>query len=63
MKGLLERTYTTAVFGSQDITPVTTLEPGLHLLALSSGPTLAFKDLAMQFLGHLFEYVLARTGS
>ena len=43
--------------------PVKTLEPGLHLLALSNGPTLAFKDLAMQFLGHLFEYVLAQTGS
>jgi threonine synthase len=58
---LLERTYTRDVFGSGDITPVRTLAPGLHLLALSNGPTLAFKDLAMQFLGHLFEYVLSRT--
>ena len=63
MKLLLERTYTAEVFGSQDITPVKTLEPGLHLLALSNGPTLAFKDLAMQFLGHLFEYVLSRSGA
>ena len=61
LKLLLERTYTAEVFGSKDITPVKTLEPGLHLLALSNGPTLAFKDLAMQLLGHLFEYVLART--
>jgi threonine synthase len=61
LRPLLERTYTPAVFGSKEITPVRTLEPGLHLLALSNGPTLAFKDLAMQFLGHLFEYVLARS--
>jgi threonine synthase len=63
LKLLLDRTYTAEVFGSQDITPVKTLEPGLHLLALSNGPTLAFKDLAMQFLGHLFEYVLSRSGA
>jgi threonine synthase len=61
LKELLERTYTAAVFGNAEIAPVKTLEPGLHLLALSNGPTLAFKDLAMQFLGQLFEYVLART--
>ena len=63
LRSLLERTYTPAVFGTKDITPIKTLEPGLHLLALSNGPTLAFKDLAMQFLGHLFEYVLSRTGA
>jgi threonine synthase len=63
LRALLERTYTVEVFGSTEITPVKTLEPGLHLLALSNGPTLAFKDLAMQFLGHLFEYVLSRTGA
>jgi threonine synthase len=62
LKRLLERTYTAEAFGSADITPITTLEPGLHLLGLSNGPTLAFKDLAMQFLGHLFEYVLSRSG-
>jgi len=45
-----------------EITPVRTLEPGLHLLSLSNGPTLAFKDIAMQLLGGLFEYVLAKTG-
>ena len=48
------------MFGSNDITPVKTLEPGLHILALSNGPTLAFKDIAMQLLGNLFEYVLAK---
>jgi threonine synthase len=63
LQALLERTYTGQVFGSPNITPIKTLEPGLHLLALSNGPTLAFKDLAMQFLGQLFEYVLGRTGA
>jgi threonine synthase len=58
LKGLIDRTYTAAVFGSEDITPVVTLESGLHLLQLSNGPTLAFKDVAMQLLGSLFEYVL-----
>ena len=62
LKALVERTYTREVFGSSDITPVRTLRPGLHILQLSNGPTLAFKDLAMQFLGHLFEFVLAQAG-
>ncbi|MCC7549491.1 MAG: threonine synthase [Burkholderiales bacterium] len=62
LRTLTERTYTADAFGSTEITPVRTLEPGLHILQLSNGPTLAFKDLAMQFLGHLFEHVLARAG-
>ena len=60
LKVLLDKTYTAEVFGTGDITPVVRLEPGLYLLKCSNGPTLAFKDIAMQFLGHLFEYVLAR---
>jgi threonine synthase len=48
-------TYTATTFGSADITPLRTLEPGLHLLRLSNGPTLAFKDVAMQLLGALFQ--------
>jgi len=44
------------------IAPVKPLQPGLSLLGLSEGPTLAFKDMAMQFLGQVFEYVLARRG-
>ncbi len=59
LKRLIDNTYTAKVFGSDDITPLKTLEPGLHLLRLSNGPTLAFKDVAMQLLGNLFEYVLA----
>src|SRR5690606_27908196 len=53
---------TAGTFGSDEITPLRTLEPGLHLLGLSNGPTLAFKDVAMQLLGVLFEYVLEKRG-
>ena len=62
LEGLARRTYTAAVFGDPAIVPLRTLEPGLHLQALSNGPTLAFKDVAMQLLGALFEYELARRG-
>ncbi|MEQ1517088.1 MAG: threonine synthase, partial [Usitatibacteraceae bacterium] len=60
LKAIIKKTYTPETFGSTDITPIRTLEPGLHILQLSNGPTLAFKDMAMQFLGNLFEYVLTK---
>ncbi|MDP1559486.1 MAG: threonine synthase [Nitrosomonas sp.] len=62
LRGIIDRTYTIDAFGSEEITPLKTLEPGFHILGLSNGPTLAFKDIAMQFLGNLFEYTLAKTG-
>ena len=62
LRAIINRTYTAEIFGTEDITPLKTLEPGCHILALSNGPTLAFKDIAMQLLGNLFEYTLARTG-
>jgi threonine synthase len=69
LKTLVDKTYTAAVYGNgrvaaqaADITPVRWLEPGLGLLELSNGPTLAFKDMAMQLLGNLFEYVLDAKG-
>ena len=60
LKAIINKTYTAKIFGSDAITPVKTLEPGLHILGLSYGPTLAFKDVAMQLLGNLFEYALAK---
>jgi threonine synthase len=63
LRAMVERAYAPALFGSAEITPLRTLEPGLHLLGLSNGPTLAFKDIAMQFLGQAFEYALERSGS
>lgn len=62
LDALVARTYTKAAFGSDDIVPLKTLAPGLHLLGLSQGPTLAFKDMALQLLGNLFEQVLAARG-
>ncbi|WP_096668316.1 threonine synthase [Polaromonas sp. AET17H-212] len=62
LKALCRKTYTEAVFGTPAIVPLRQLEPGLYLEALSNGPTLAFKDMAMQLLGNLFEYELARRG-
>ena len=59
---LCVRTYTKAVFGTDEIVPLRELEDGFYLEALSNGPTLAFKDMAMQLLGNLFEYELARRG-
>ncbi|MFA7667396.1 MAG: threonine synthase [Burkholderiaceae bacterium] len=63
LRALCARTYTAQAFGSDEITPLHRLDDGLSLLRLSNGPTLAFKDVAMQLLGNLFEYVLARDGS
>ena len=60
LRRLITGTYTAETFGSADITPLLTLEPGLHLLRVSNGPTLSFKDIALQLLGALFEYALAR---
>ncbi len=60
LRALCRKTYTAQAFRSEAITPLATLEPGLHILELSNGPTAAFKDMAMQLLGNLFEYVLAR---
>ena len=62
LRALVDATYTAETFGSPDITPVRQLEPGVHILGLSNGPTLAFKDIALQLLGNLFQYALARAG-
>lgn len=62
LRALVERTYTVATFGDAAITPLKPLDDGMFLQALSNGPTLAFKDIAMQLLGQLFEYELARRG-
>lgn len=69
LKNIVERTYTAEVYCNarpdsdpNQITPLRKLEDGLFLQELSNGPTLAFKDMAMQLLGNLFEYVLAKRG-
>jgi threonine synthase len=66
---IVDKTYRAEVYcytrkgqNAEDITPTLKLENNLYLLSLSNGPTLAFKDMAMQLLGNLFEYVLAKKG-
>jgi threonine synthase len=58
LRAIVQRSYRAEVFGSPEITPLKRLSDGLAVLELSNGPTLAFKDMAMQLLGNLFEYVL-----
>ncbi len=69
LRDIVDRTYTPAVFANAgpgenpaDITPLVRLDDDLWILALSNGPSLAFKDIAMQLLGNLFEYVLGTRG-
>ncbi|MBC7602512.1 MAG: threonine synthase, partial [Ramlibacter sp.] len=62
LKAICRKTYTQAVFGTKEIVPLKRLDDGVYLEALSNGPTLAFKDMAMQLLGNLFEYELSRRG-
>jgi threonine synthase len=69
LRAIVDKTYTAEVYkhvrpgqNADDITPTLKLEDDLYLLSLSSGPTLAFKDVAMQLLGNLFEYVLNKVG-
>jgi threonine synthase len=60
LEALVRRAYSARNFGGEEVTPVRALEPGVHLLGLSNGPTLAFKDIALQLLGELFEWVLQK---
>ena len=67
LKKIIDKTYTKDIFAftrddqrAEDITPVTKVSNNLYMLSLSNGPTLAFKDIAMQFLGNIFEYLLNR---
>ena len=62
LRAICRKTYTQEVFGTKEIVPLKPLEAGVWLEALSNGPTLAFKDMAMQLLGNLFEYELTRRG-
>ncbi|KAK5130645.1 hypothetical protein LTR08_001855 [Meristemomyces frigidus] len=60
LKEIIRKSYST--FRADDIAPTVVLDESkrLHLLELFHGPTFAFKDVALQFLGNLFEYFLVR---
>jgi threonine synthase len=62
LRGICERAYNGAVFSDPEVVPVSPLDGGVWLAHLSLGPTAAFKDLAMQLLGQLFEFELERRG-
>jgi len=58
LKDLVDRSY--ATFRHKDITPLHKIKDDLYILELFHGPTFAFKDVALQFVGNLFEYFLKR---
>ncbi len=62
LRGIVERAYAPEKFLDPAVVPVTRLSDGLWLAHLSNGPSAAFKDMAMQLLGELFAYELARRG-
>jgi len=59
LRSIINRSYST--FADPKVTPITK-QDGLFILELFHGPTLAFKDVALQFLGNLFEYYLLKSG-
>lgn len=58
LRALVEKSYST--FRHPDITPLQKLDEKTYILELFHGPTFAFKDVALQLLGNLFEFFLTR---
>lgn len=61
LKKLVDDSY--ATFRHEDVTPVRRIRNDLHILELFHGPTFAFKDVALQFLGNLYSYVSKKNNS
>jgi threonine synthase len=59
LRTLIDRSYDS--FSHPDITPLVKVDD-IHILELFHGPTFAFKDVALQFLGNVFEYLLKKSG-
>ena len=60
LKELIEKSY--ATFRHPEVTPVQKVKDNMYVLELFHGPTFAFKDIALQFLGNLYSYVSKKTG-
>lgn len=58
LRQILSDTYSASVFKNSDIAPLSPIGDDLFLMELFHGPTLAFKDIALQFLGRIFDYIL-----
>ena len=63
LERMCQAAYSSQNFVSEQIVPLTPLSDGIQLVGLSEGPTLAFKDMAMQYLGQSMEYALRKQGS
>ena len=59
LQNIVDASYNNGKWRSPNITPVQKLKDGRYVLELFHGPTFAFKDVALQFLGNLFEYILS----
>lgn len=62
LRKILNDTYSDAVFKDGGVAPLRSIGDDLFLMELFHGPTLAFKDVALQFLGRIFDYVLEQNG-
>jgi len=60
LKAIIDEAY--ATFRHPSVAPLVELEPGHFVLELFHGPTLAFKDVAMQFLSRVMDHILAERG-
>jgi threonine synthase len=60
LKKILKEVYQSDVFDHACVAPLTQLSPNLYNMELHRGPTLAFKDVALQLLGRLFDYTLQK---
>ncbi len=60
LRGLLNSAYGPDIFRDKKIVPLHKLYGNVYVLELFHGPTIAFKDVALQFLGRLFDHVLSK---
>lgn len=62
LQRVLVKTYETGVFDHAAMAPLVQIGPGAWVMELFHGPTLSFKDYALQFIGHLFDEILEQHG-
>ena len=60
LKNIIQKSYSS--FNDDEITPLSKIEDDTYMLELYHGPTYAFKDVAMQFISHLMDFYLSKSG-